>query len=50
MKNKIKMICVIEIKKKSNKIYKLFNHGFTNKILCYINGLYDIINNFIKIY
>ena len=50
---KVKLICVVcnEIKLKSNKnrIYQLFNKGFTNNTLCYLNNLDNIIHDYFKI-
>lgn len=36
-------------KNKNTKKYKLFNKGFTDKTLCYVNGLNEIILNFFQI-
>ena len=45
-----KLLCVIcneiQIKNKTNKAYKLFETGFTNNTLCYLNNLNNIINLF----
>jgi hypothetical protein len=53
-----KLLCIIcneiQLKNNKNKIYKLFNIGFKNNTLCYINNLKNIIytyfnlNNWIK--
>jgi hypothetical protein len=46
-KNSLCVICnYIEIKKTNNKIYELFNIGFSNNSLCYINNLNNIIIKF----
>jgi len=51
--NKNKLLCVIckhvDVKNNNTKIYKLFNTGFTNNTLCYINNLGNIIDEFFKI-
>jgi len=40
----ISVVCnYIQLKSNKNKIYKLFNIGFSNYSLCYINNLEDII-------
>lgn len=48
-----KLICVvcsdITIKSKRNKTFKIFDNGFRNNTLCYLNGLTAIINNFFEI-
>jgi uncharacterized protein YihD (DUF1040 family) len=45
-----KLLCVIcnEIyfKRKNNKAYKLFDTGFTNNTLCYLNNLQNIITSY----
>jgi hypothetical protein len=45
-----KLLCVvandIKITSVFNKEYKLFDTGFNNNTLCYLNGLKDIINKF----
>lgn len=45
-----KLLCVIcneiQIKTKKNKIYKLFEIGFENNTLCYLNNLQHIITSF----
>jgi hypothetical protein len=42
-----KLLCVvsneIQFKSKKNKAYKLFEIGFKNNTLCYLNNLYNII-------
>ena len=47
-----KLLCVIcndiQIKSK-NKIYKLFEIGFENNTLCYINNLQNIIYSFFNL-
>ena len=49
----IKLLCVVcnEIKLKSNKnkIYQLFNKGFTDNTLCYLNNLDNIIYDYFNI-
>lgn len=48
-----KLLCVvcneIQFKSKKNKAYKLFETGFTNDTLCYINNLQNIINSYFNI-
>ena len=48
-----KLICVVchHIKHKStkNKVYKLFDIGFNNNTLCYINNLEKIIKDFFEL-
>jgi hypothetical protein len=43
-----KLLCVvcneIQFKSKTNKAYKLFETGFKNNTLCYLNNLQNIIN------
>ena len=45
-----KLLCVvcneIEFKSKKNKAYKLFETGFKNNTLCYLNNLQNIINSY----
>ena len=45
-----KLLCIvcnkIILKSKNNKIYKLFEIGFKNNTLCYINNLKFIILSF----
>jgi len=47
-----KILCVIcnniELKSNKNKIYKLFEKGFKNNSLCYINNLNNIITKYFK--
>jgi hypothetical protein len=47
---KSKLLCVvcneIQFKSKKNKAYKLFETGFKNNTLCYLNNLENIINSF----
>ena len=47
-----KLLCVIanEIKFNNNKskAYKLFDIGFSNNTLCYLNNLKNIIEDFFK--
>ena len=44
-----KLLCVvcneIQFKSKKNKAYKLFETGFENNTLCYLNNLQNIINS-----
>jgi hypothetical protein len=51
--NNIKLICVvcnfIEIKSNKNKIFKIFNKGFKNNTICYINNLKNIICSYFDI-
>ena len=48
--NTSKLLCVvandIKITSVLNKEYKLFETGFNNNTLCYLNGLKDVINKF----
>jgi hypothetical protein len=48
--NTVKLLCVvandIKITSVLNKEYKLFETGFNNNTLCYLNGLKDVINKF----
>lgn len=50
---KSKILCVVcnEVKfiNNKNKIYKLFETGYTNDTLCYINNIKHIINDFFKL-
>jgi hypothetical protein len=50
--DKCKFLCIIcnytQIKN-TNKIYNLYEHGFSNKTLCYINNLKNIINEFFNL-
>ena len=45
-----KLLCVvcnkIQFKTKKNKTYKLFQIGFTNNTLCYLNNLENIITSY----
>ena len=45
-----KLLCVvcneIQFKSKKNKVYKLFEIGFENNTLCYLNNLQNIINSY----
>ena len=45
-----KLLCVIcneiQLKSKKNKTYNLFETGFTNNTLCYLNNLQNIIHSF----
>jgi len=45
-----KLLCVvcneIQFKSKKNKAYKLFETGFKNNTLCYLNNLQNIINSY----
>jgi hypothetical protein len=45
-----KLLCVvcneITFKRKNNKAYKLFETGFTNNTLCYLNNLENIITSY----
>jgi hypothetical protein len=45
-----KLLCVvcneIQFKSKTNKAYKLFETGFKNNTLCYLNNLQNIINSY----
>ena len=47
-----KLLCVVcnnVVIKNYNKIYKLFDIGFTNNTLCFLNNLENIIHSFFKI-
>jgi hypothetical protein len=48
--NNSKLVCVIcnyiQFKSSNNKAYKLFDIGFTNNTLCYINNIGTIITNY----
>jgi hypothetical protein len=48
-----KLICVIcnkiKITNNKNKIYKLFNTGFENNTLCYLNNLENIIKKYFNL-
>ena len=48
-----KLLCVIcsniQFKSKQNKAYKLFEVGFENNTLCYLNNLQNIINSYFTI-
>lgn len=52
-KKNCKIMCVIckkcKILNKSNKTYKLFNKGFMDDKLCYLNNLDNIIKNYFNI-
>ena len=45
-----KLLCVvsndIQFKSKKNKAYKLFNIGYSNNTLCYLNNLQNIITSY----
>ena len=45
-----KLLCVvcneIQFKSKKNKAYKLFETGFENNTLCYLNNIQNIINSY----
>lgn len=47
-----KLLCVvcnnIKINSKKNKIFKLFEIGFTNDTLCYLKNLKNIIESYFK--
>lgn len=47
-----KLLCVvcneIQFKRKTNKAYKLFETGFENNTLCYLNNLQNIITTYFK--
>lgn len=49
---KIKLLCVVcnsvTLRTYKNKSYKIFNIGFKNNTLCYVNNLYKIISDFMK--
>ena len=51
--NNIKLLCVvcnkIILKSNKNKIYNIFNIGFTTDTLCYINNLRNIINTYFNL-
>ena len=48
-----KLLCVvcneIQFKSKKNKAYKLFESGFENNTLCYLNNLQNIITSYFNI-
>ena len=48
-----KLLCVvcneIQFKSKTNKAYKLFETGFKNNTLCYLNNLQNIINLYFNV-
>ncbi len=48
-----KLLCVvcneIQFKNKRNKIFKLFEIGFTSNTLCYLNNLQNIIISYFKL-
>lgn len=48
-----KLLCVvcnrIQFKSKKNKAYKLFETGFKNNTLCYLNNLQNIINQYFNL-
>ena len=48
-----KLLCVIcneiEFKSEKNKAFKLFQTGFKNNTLCYINNLHQIITSYFSI-
>jgi len=50
---KSKLLCVIcneiQFKSNKNKAYKLFETGFKNNTLCYLNNLHNIINLYFAI-
>ena len=45
-----KLLCIvcnhIQLKSKNNKVFKLFETGFKNNTLCYLNNLNNIINSY----
>lgn len=45
-----KLLCVvcneIQFKNNKNKVFKIFEIGFNNDTLCYLNNLENIINNY----
>jgi hypothetical protein len=47
-----KIVCVVcnkvQLKSTKNKIFKLFQMGFTNNTLCYINNLKNIIESYFE--
>ena len=47
---KSKLLCVVcnevQLSSKKNKTFKLFETGFKNDTLCYLNNLQNIINSF----
>lgn len=51
--DKSKLLCVvcndIQLKSKNNKAYKLFEHGYKNNTLCYLNGIKNIISLYFDI-
>lgn len=48
-----KLLCIvcnyINIKSEKNKVFKLFDIGFKNNTLCYLNNLKNIINDYFNI-
>lgn len=48
--NNSKLLCLvcneIQFKSKQNKAYKLFETGFENNTMCYLNNLQNIINSY----
>lgn len=48
-----KLLCVIcneiQLKNTNNKVYKLFETGFKNNTLCYINNLHNIIISYFNL-
>jgi hypothetical protein len=48
-----KLLCVvcneIQFKSERNKVYKLFQKGFKNNTLCYLNNLQNIINSYFNL-
>ena len=48
-----KLLCVIcnniELKSKKNKVFNLFNIGFQNNTLCYLNNLQNIIYSYFNL-
>jgi len=48
-----KLLCVvcneIQFKSKKNKAYKLFESGFENNTLCYLNNLQNIITSYFNL-
>jgi len=49
----VKLLCVIcnkiQLKNNKNKVFSLFNVGFTKNTLCYINNLQNIIYSFFNL-
>lgn len=49
---KSKLLCIvcneIQFKSKNNKCYKLFEMGFKNNTLCYLNNLRNIITLYFR--